>query len=407
MLSEAAELEHGIMCCYLYCAFSMKRDVAEGVTEEQLKSIQGWRKTIMEIAVEEMLHMCLACNLLTAVGGAAHLRRPNLPSSPRAYPPSFRLALAPFCRESLATFVYIERPLDLVEADEKASGLSAHPLQTRLSDIFSSARDYRSQGQLYLGIEDGLGYLSQKYGEDKLFLGPPDSQITGSHFDLPDLIQVTDLASAGQALQGIIKQGEGARGVTADSHYGKFVAIQEEYEEILKEDPNFEPGRPVIYNPYSMLPGDISDETTINLLEDSLSIDVSNLFDGCYELMMQMLGRLFLHGGESQEELTKLADITVKLMFGVIGPLGKALTTLPAGASYPGMKAGASFRFSRDINTPPNQVAAWELFIERLKELSAYTGFLQSHEVVSTVLGRVRRSLSQCADQLDSVRQQS
>jgi len=115
MLSEAAELEHGIMCCYLYCAFSMKRDVAEGVTEEQLKSIQGWRKTIMEIAVEEMLHMCLACNLLTAVGGAAHLRRPNLPSSPRAYPPSFRLALAPFCRESLATFVYIERPLDLVE----------------------------------------------------------------------------------------------------------------------------------------------------------------------------------------------------------------------------------------------------------------------------------------------------
>ena len=47
MLSEAAELEHGIMCCYLYCAFSMKRDVAEGVTEEQLKSIQGWRKTIM------------------------------------------------------------------------------------------------------------------------------------------------------------------------------------------------------------------------------------------------------------------------------------------------------------------------------------------------------------------------
>jgi len=61
MLSEAAELEHGIMCCYLYCAFSMKRDVVEGVTEEQLTSIQGWRKTIMEIAAEEMLHTCLAC----------------------------------------------------------------------------------------------------------------------------------------------------------------------------------------------------------------------------------------------------------------------------------------------------------------------------------------------------------
>ena len=57
------------MCCYLYCAFTMKKDVQEGVTEEQLASIQRWRRTIMQIAVEEMLHMCLACNLLTAVGG--------------------------------------------------------------------------------------------------------------------------------------------------------------------------------------------------------------------------------------------------------------------------------------------------------------------------------------------------
>ena len=221
------------------------------------------------------------------------------------------------------------------------------------------------------------------------------------------MIRVTDLATAGEALEGIVAQGEGAKGATKDSHYGKFHAILEEYEEILKEDPSFEPGRPVVYNPYSMLPGDISDDTQVSLIEDSLSIDVSNLFDGCYEIMMQMLGRLFLHGGESPQELTRLADITVRMMTGVIGPLGEALTALPAGASYPGLRAGASFRFSRDINTPPNQAAAWELFIERLKELSAYTGFLQSNEVVSTVLARVRRSLSQCADQLDSARQQS
>ena len=68
MLSEAAELEHGIMCCYLYCAYSMKRSVDEGVTEGQLNSMQRWRRTILNIAIEEMLHMCLACNLLTAVG---------------------------------------------------------------------------------------------------------------------------------------------------------------------------------------------------------------------------------------------------------------------------------------------------------------------------------------------------
>ena len=142
-------------------------------------------------------------------------------------------------------------------------------------------------------------------------------------------------------------------------------------------------------------------------MEDPGSIDLSNLFDGCYELMMQMLGRLCLQGGESRQELTKLADITVRLMTGVIGPLGEVLTTLPAGPSYPGLRAGASFRFSRDVHTPPNQVAAWALFIERLKELSAYTGFIQSNGAVSTVLDRVRSSLSGCAEQLDGVRQQT
>ena len=407
MLSEAAELEHGIMCCYLYCAFSMKRNVDEGVTEEQLSSMQRWRRTILNIAVEEMLHMCLACNLLTAVGGAPHLRRPNLPSSPRAYPPSFRLALTPFSRDAVAMFEFIERPLDMVMADQDAVGATAHPLQTRLSDIFSSAREYRSQGQLYLGIEDGLAYLSQKYGEDKLFLGPAESQITGSNFDLPGLIRVTDLATAGEALEGIVAQGDGAKGATKDSHYGKFHAILEEYDEILKEDPTFEPGRPVVNNPYSMLPGDISDVTQISLIDDALGVDVSNLFDGCYEIMMQMLGGLFFHGGESPQELTKLADITVRMMTGVIGPLGEALTTLPAGPSHPGMMAGASFRFSRDVNTPPDQASAWELFIERLKELSAYTGFIQSDESLSAVLDRVRESSSGCAYQLDSVRQQT
>jgi len=30
LLCEAAELEHGIACSYLYSAFSLKRDIAEG-----------------------------------------------------------------------------------------------------------------------------------------------------------------------------------------------------------------------------------------------------------------------------------------------------------------------------------------------------------------------------------------
>ena len=402
LLTEAAELEHGIMCCYLFAAFSMKRGVEEGISEEQLTIVRRWRRTILQISIEEMLHMCLACNLLTAVGGAPHLRRPNLPVSPKAYPPSFKLELAPFGRQSLENFVFIERPEDLEPgAGESSSSGSPFPPPPKLSDIFSSAREYQNQGRLYRGIEDGLQYLSQKYGEDHLFLGPPDAQIGGAYFNLPGLDPVTDLTSAEAALQGIIVQGEGGRGFSKDSHHGRFLAIQEQYEQILREDPTFEPGRPVMWNPYSMLPNDIGDHGEVNLIEDPLSIDISNLFDGCYEILIQVLGRLFAHGEESEDELTQLSGIAEGLMADVIGPLGDTLTLLPAGPSHSGLMAGPSFRFSRDVNTPPHGDAARALFVERFKELSAYCGFLETQGAIATVLTRVRGSLTQYADQLN------
>ena len=401
LLTEAAELEHGIMCCYLFAAFSMKRDVQEGISQEQLGFVRRWRRSILQISIEEMLHMCLACNLLTAVGGAPHLRRPNLPVSPKAYPPSFKLELVPFCWQTLENFIFIERPEDMDPGtgDGPGSG-SPFPPPPKLSDIFSSARDYQNQGRLYHGIEDGLQYLSQKYGEDRLFLGPPKAQIAGAYFNLPGLNPVTDLTSAEAALQGIIVQGEGSRGVNKDSHHGRFLAIQEEYKQLLREDPTFEPGRPVMKNPYSMLPSDVGDDSEVNLLEDPLSIDISNLFDGCYELLMQMLGRLFAHGEESEDELTRLSEITEGLMVDIIGPLGDALTRLPAGPSHSGLTAGPSFRFSRDVNAPPHRDPARVLFIERFKELSAYCGFLQTEGSLSSVIARVRATLGRYAEQL-------
>ena len=387
----------------MFAAFSIKKDVKEGITEEQLAIVRRWRGTILQIAIQEMVHMALACNILTAVGGAPHIRRPNLPSSPKVYPPSFRLQLILFCRESLENFIFFEKPEDLQPATWV--GLPIQPLG-KFSDIFSSERQYQTVGHLYRGIEDGLIYLAQKYGEEQLFLGPRKAQIADAFFSLPGLFPVSDLKSALAAIEGIVEQGEGARGDAEDSHYGRFLAVGEESDRILREDPGFEPGRPVIWNPYSMLPHDIGDTSEVNLIEDPLSIDISNLFDGCYELLMQMLGRLLLHTEESEDQLMRLSDIAVGLMADVIGPLGEALTTLSGGggggSSHPGLTAGPSFRFSREVSILPHQAAAWALFIERLKELSAYCGFLEMQETpMSPVQTRVRGSLAQYAEQLD------
>src|SRR3954453_4770930 len=68
LLSQAAELEHGLMCEYLYAAFSLKSSAGPGVRNDQLAAVERWRGMILGIAAEEMLHWAMVQNLLTAVG---------------------------------------------------------------------------------------------------------------------------------------------------------------------------------------------------------------------------------------------------------------------------------------------------------------------------------------------------
>ena len=396
LLTEAAELEHEILCCYLFASFSLKEAESEGLTAEQLERVQAWRRVIGEIVVQEMLHLATACNLLTAVGGAPQLRRPNLPTSARAYPPAFQLRLVPFGKESLDLFIRLEQPESLAQAESYRD--TAVPLD-RLSDIFSSERNYETVGELYRGIEDGFTYLAQKLGEEELFIGPPQAQTAEPFFSLPGLIAVRDLQSALAAIEVIVEQGEGASIEVEDSHYRRFVRIREEYGEALAADPEFSPARPVLPNPYATAPTDVA-ESAVNLIDDPQTADVCNLFDGCYELMVQILGRLFVHAEESEPQLMALADVAVGLMIDVLDPLGRAITTLPAGPSHPDLRAGPSFRLSRGAAIPAHAEAATPMFRERLDELARYCQFLQLEPKAPAQLTQVRDALTKFAGQL-------
>ena len=55
LLCEAAELEHGIACSYLYAAFSLKRDTSEGGrTWQEQQTVRGWAAKIYFIASQEI-----------------------------------------------------------------------------------------------------------------------------------------------------------------------------------------------------------------------------------------------------------------------------------------------------------------------------------------------------------------
>ncbi len=400
LLSEASELEHGLCCCYLFAAFSLKRNLEEGLTPTEHEALTRWERVISGVAVQEMLHLAMASNLLTCLGASPHLRRPNFPQRSKYYPPTLQMSLRPFDERTLDHFIFIERPegMDLPDAPG-FEAMGDAPARRPSDEIEPVELPYSSVGRLYRTIEDGFKALTARYGEERVFIGPPRAQATSSYFPFPGLIPVTDLTSALRLIELIVEQGEGLRGDIANSHYARFLAIRGELDRLRARRPEFEPARPVMENPFTDPP---PDSTGYNLIDHPDSRSISELFNASYGLMVELLMRFFAHTEESHEELQTLVRTAIGMMLGVIKPLGTTLTTLPATTNGDAPRAGASFAFYRSINFLPHRDAAWALFDERWGELSEFSGQLAAGDkrglgldAVHATIGSLHANLQQ------------
>jgi CDGSH-type Zn-finger protein/truncated hemoglobin YjbI len=364
MLCEAAELEHAIMCQYLFAVFSLKQTADEGLSDAEVDAVGRWRRQISHVATQEMLHLALVENILSAIGAAPHFSRPNLPAPASHYPAGVQLVLLPFGEQALRHFMFLERPegMDLSDAEGLAAVARAVPAMSDL-DIVPRGQDFATIGHLYRSIEAGLARLADKHGEDWLFVGPPRAQATERYFGWPELVAVTDLASAQCAIDEILEQGEGPRGNWRDAHFGQFVAILDEYRQLKSANPEFDPVRPVMAANVRQPERDVA----VPLISDRLTARVADLFNVGYEILLQVFQRFFAHTEESDAQLQILADATVALMIKMLKPLGDLLTTLPIGHDHPGMTAGASFELFYETDyLLPHRDAAWALLAERL-----------------------------------------
>jgi Ferritin-like len=211
LLAEAAQLEHMIMCQYLFAEFSLKDSPGEGLTDEQADAVGRWRKTLRGIAVEEMLHVALVANLMAAIGAAPTLGRPNFPQRSGYFPSGVLLDLLPFGEQALRHFLYLERPEGMERQDADGFVPTAPPREPVAADeLLPRGQEFATIGHLYRGIADGLHGLAERFGERAVFVGSPRAQATPELFRWPQLIAVTDLASALAAVEEIIEQGEGA-----------------------------------------------------------------------------------------------------------------------------------------------------------------------------------------------------
>jgi hypothetical protein len=401
-LGKAAELEHLIMLQYLFAAFSLKQSVDEGLSAETLAAVQRWRKTLLSIAEQEMLHLALVQNLLTAVGAAPRLTRPNFPMPAYSYPAGVRIELVPFGEAALRHFAFLERPegMDVEDAEGFAAIEQAVALTHDGPDeIVPQLQEFDTIGQLYRSIQAGLEYLAGRLGPERLFVGPANAQATEEHFRWPELVAVTDLASARQAIDTIVEQGEGARGEWRDAHFGRLLGILDEYLAIKRADPGFEPARPVVA-------ANVRPQATgiaVPLITDPGTTRAMDLLNVAYEVLLQLLSRYFAHADESAEQLEVLADVSVGLMYMAIKPLGTVVTTLPVGPGHPGVTAGPGFELFYQVDyLLPHREAAWVLMEERLRDAAAFArrcGQLCTPALMEP-LAKVARALEKYADQL-------
>ena len=414
LLSRAAELEHGLACIYLFAAYSLKNDVSEGgMTDEQAEMVRSWRRFLSAVAVEEMGHLAQVSNLLTAIGGAPHFRRPNFPLPPSEFPFGIRLSLEPFSQQTIERFVCYEMPeAGILSAAQqalfdpiKARVLeSQDALQADLADGDEEESyepfevDFKTVGEFYHKIETGFTHIP----EEELFIGPPEAQANARFVDLSgDLVTIVDRASACAAIERIIEQGEAPTSDHPDAHFWIFDRVRRQFAEALAQAERtgmpFEPVRPVVSNPMTHFYDDTSGGIVIH---DPIPHEVADLFNVAYDTMLLILLRFFAHTEETEAELEHLSRATLRLMTTVIRPLGEVLTKLPVDPDrLPGRTAGPGFGYNRDVHLLPHQRSAWVFFGERLWQLAVAATKLRLHPNLPTEIQEATAALQDLACQ--------
>src|SRR5262249_9010538 len=181
-----------------------------------------------------------------------------------------------------------------------------------------------------------------------------------------------------------------------DAHFGRFVGMLDEYLELRDNDATFESARPVMAANVRLPEHD----SAVPLIEDPVTAAATDLFNVAYEILLQVLHRYFAHTEESDAELATLADSAIGLMTRVIAPLGRLLTALPVGQSFPGRTAGPTFELFYECDyLLPHRRAAWALVRERLQEAVRFCDRIRSDAAhLTEPLAPIRSALDQLAD---------
>jgi hypothetical protein len=139
------------------------------------------------------------------------------------------------------------------------------------------------------------------------------------------------------------------------------------------------------------------------VISDPATRQVARLFALGYEALLQVLTRFFTHTDETDDQLGLLTGAAFSLMSGVLGPLGDALTQLPAGPDHPGRTVGPAFEmFYLMSNFVPWQDAAWAVLSERVAVLAGQCATTAGQDSTLAAVGAAAKCAAGIQAQLAS-----
>jgi CDGSH-type Zn-finger protein/uncharacterized Fe-S cluster protein YjdI len=401
MLYEAGELEHNLMCTYLYAAFSLKDD-HDGLQPHEAHAVAGWRREVIAVAIDEMSHLVAVWNITSALGGVPRFGRGNFPLDPGYLPAGIVVKLAPFNQAVLQHFIHLERPAQ--SSEPEGEGFAYERSFTRATAgarLTPTGLDYATVGEFYAAISDGLRGIVAQLGESAVFCGDPALQLTADEVNLPGAARVVCLKTALASLEAIVVQGEGAPAHAEGSHFDRFCALRAEYRALKARNPGFVPSHPAATNPVLRRPPRPEGRVWIEAQDAMEVVDLSN---ATYGLMLRLLAYAYATPSPQPDKALAI-DLGIGLMHAMT-TLAEHAARLPAGPSNPDCHAGMSFTALRDAAALPAGGAANRYFIERFAELSAVANRLAGGGQARLVLAaRVLADLAQrAAKRLDTSR---
>ncbi|WP_342327735.1 ferritin-like protein [Pedobacter sp. FW305-3-2-15-E-R2A2] len=334
-LQKAIELELATIPPYLTAMFSIKPG-----SNAMASSI------IRSVVMEEMLHMLLAGNLLSAIGGSVKLGKDNIPVYPVQMEfqgkmfknRKFDIHLAAFSKDTMHIFLQIELP----------EGMESNKL--KLNAIVVPGFTI---GEFYNGIKHDLAEVCKTFGEENVFTGKKENQVSEEYFwrggGTP--IVITKLSEAEAAIDLIVEQGEGASlqpGTTTFfsahedvPHYFRFNEIYCGRLYDKKDDPHQPPtGKAIEVDYEAVFP--IKTSCKGKDLEGSPELSyLNNLFNVNYSAMLSQLEEGF-NGNPNAFYLAILNGMKK------LSPIAASLVQLPIPGDPQGRYAAPSFEWSSD-----------------------------------------------------------